>query len=188
MLNGTGRWGTIWDQFWRKRCVSGKQHKLLQALSFRLTENAATRKTTRRRDPVFQALGAWYLTSCTPSLALKQRHVNPPEHIMMPRRRTSIDPVWDWASPAAFAHLTGSSVESLTRWRKDGEDANVPKDEMDRMVRFMRRLRRGLDCFSLDEPFSSLSLDSKVGRRSRLESPTACACTTEHRLLTHTKS
>ena len=107
---------------------------------------------------------------------------------MMPRRRTSFNPVRDWTSPAAFAHLTGCSVESLRRWRKDGENADVPKDEMDRMVRFMRQLLRGLDCFSLDEPFSSLSLDSKVGRRSRLKSPTACACTTEPRLLTHTKS
>ncbi len=84
---------------------------------------------------------------------------------MTPRRRTSFNPVRDWASPAAFAHLTGCSVESLRRWRKDGEDADVPKDEMDRMVRRMRRLLRGLDCFSLDEPVSPLSPDSKVGLR-----------------------
>ena len=41
---------------WRKGCVSGKRHKLFQALSFRLTEKFPTRKTTRCGGLVLEAL------------------------------------------------------------------------------------------------------------------------------------
>ncbi len=99
-------------------------------------------------------------------------------------------PLFDQVTPEAPANEVVCSAESFRRWLKHGDDADIPKDERDRIVRFMESLLGMTTCFYIGEgPRPRPPLDPKEERRRRLEERAAIrARAAAPRLLTYTKN
>jgi hypothetical protein len=91
----------------------------------------------------------------------------------------------EWWNPETLSREIGCTVESLKLWQRDGEAADIPSDEKERLRSFLDEVLRPSACnlCVLAGPRSPPPVDPQEERRRRLDKQTAARAKGAGRML-----